>query len=130
MSRTGKLYFKLHKGAIKTEQILSFLRHLLRHTTRPIVIVWDNVGPHKAKAVREFIAREKRLEVHYLPPYCPEFNPDEWFWARLKGHELVGFAPDNVEELKRGIRLAVIRLRQKPSIIRSFYRASRLAEAA
>lgn len=130
VSRTGNLYFKLHKGAIRTSEILKFLRHLLRHTTRPIVIVWDNVGPHKAKAVRDFIALQKRLEVHYLPPYCPEFNPDEWFWARLKGHELVGFAPDNLAELRRGIRLAVVRLRQKPHIIRSFFRASRLAEAA
>lgn len=130
VSRTGSVYFKLHKGAIKTAEVLDFLRHLLRHTSRPLVIVWDNVGPHKSKAVQQFVASEKRLEVHYLPPYCPEFNPDEWFWARLKSHELVGFAPDDLAELKRGIRLAVVRMRRKPWIIRSFYRASRLAEVA
>lgn len=127
VSRRGHLYFRVHEGAVCTKQVIAFLRHLLRHIRRrPIVIIWDNVNTHHAKEVREYLRLHPRLQVHYLPPYSPELNPDEWFWAHLKRQELVGIAPRTTDELRGEVRRAVQRIRARPKLIRSFFHASDL----
>ena len=37
--------------------------------------VWDNGPPHKSKLVRDFLAKNPHIEVHYLPGFSPELNP-------------------------------------------------------
>jgi len=125
----GKLYFRVHKGAIKSKQVIAFLRHLLRHTRRPLVILWDGVGPHVSAQTRRFIEGQPRLQVHRLPPYCPELNPDEWFWANLKTRHLANHGAANLAQLRRLIRLAVVRIRRRPKLIASFYRACPLSQS-
>jgi transposase len=123
----GKLYFRVHPGSIKSPQVIAFLRHLLRHTRRPLVILWDGVGPHKSAQTRRFIEAHPRLQVHRLPPYCPDLNPDEWFWAHLKTRQLPNHGAQNLAQLRRKIRLAVVRVRRRPALIASFYRACALS---
>jgi transposase len=43
----------------------------------------DNLSPHKSLKVRELFA-SAGVEVWYLPPYSPEFNPIEMSFAKLK----------------------------------------------
>ena len=31
-----------------------------------------------SKKTKAFISGQKRLHVFYLPPYSPDFSPDEW----------------------------------------------------
>ena len=46
----GKLYIKVHEGSIKTDQVIAFLKHLLRHIRRrPIMVFWDG-GPLTARS--------------------------------------------------------------------------------
>ena len=47
-------------------------------------------------------------------------------WSHLKQHELAGYAPHDVRELRRGVRLSVLRMRVRPNLIRSFVAASHL----
>ena len=43
----GKLYIQVHKDTIATEEVVEFLRHLLRHVRRPpIMIFWNGRQPH------------------------------------------------------------------------------------
>lgn len=127
MSRRGKLYFKVHDGSIRTKQVVSFLRHLLKHIRRrTIVLIWDNAPIHHSNEVRQFLSSHRRIQAHYLPPYSPEFNPDEWFWAHLKMQELVGLAPHTTNDLRIEVAKAVKRVRARPQLIRSFFRASAL----
>jgi transposase len=42
-----------------------------------IVVVVDNYGIHKADAVTQWLARHPRIEVLFLPTYCPRANPIE-----------------------------------------------------
>jgi hypothetical protein len=44
----------------------------------------------------------------------------------LKKHELASYAPHDLDELCRGIRLSVMRMRFRPELIRSFVAASHL----
>ena len=51
-------------------------------------MVMDQAPPHVSKKTRNFIASQRRLHVFYLPPYSPDFNPDEKVWNHLKHQEL------------------------------------------
>ncbi len=91
-------------------------------------MVWDNIRPHKAVAVRSFVAKNhRRLSLEFLPPYSPELNPDEWLWRYLKHVELANFAPRDLAELKVALRGAVQRIRMRPKLMRSFLKASELS---
>lgn len=126
-STHGRLYMFVRRGTIATPQVIVFLRHLLRHVRGRIILVWDNLNTHKAKAVRELVARHaRRLTVEYLPAYAPELNPDEWLWRYLKRVELANYAPEDLSALKCALRGAVQRVRMRPRLMRSFLNASGL----
>jgi transposase len=46
-------------------------------------IIMDNASFHPKKELRK-IAGRYRLNLLLLPPYSPDFNPTEKFWANLK----------------------------------------------
>jgi transposase len=46
-------------------------------------IIMDNASFHRKKALRE-IASKYGVEILFLPPYSPDFNPIEKFWANMK----------------------------------------------
>ena len=77
---------------------------------------------------REFLEAHPRLEIHRFPGYSPELNPDEWVWSHLKDHELASYAPNDVREWRRGLRRGVMRMRDRPALIRSFVAATHLYE--
>ncbi len=123
----GRLYFNVHKSSIKGPQVIEFAEHLKRHIRRrPIMIFWDSGPHHRSKLVRAYLRKQRRLEVHRFPGYSPELNPDEWVWSHLKKHELASYAPHDLAELSRGVRLSVMRMRVRPQLIRSFVAASHL----
>lgn len=127
MTPAGRLYFRVHEDSVRGPQVVAFLRHLLRHIRRRLILVfWDSGSHHRARVVEAFLEEHPRLEVHRFPGYSPELNPDEWVWSHLKNHELASYAPHNVDELRRGIRLGVMRMRDRPRLFRSFVRAVHL----
>ncbi len=102
ISRTGQLVFRLHQKRITSVEIIDFLKQLLRHHRyRHLVVVMDQARPHTSKKTRSFIEEQKRLHVFYLPPYSPDFNPDEQVWNHLKHQELKGHHAKTKTELKK-----------------------------
>jgi transposase len=47
------------------------------------IVILDNLSSHKVRGVREAIAAAG-AHLLYLPPYSPDLNPIEKFFARLK----------------------------------------------
>ena len=94
------LYFRCHQRNIRRREVLTFLRHLLRHLRGPVIVVWDNAPIHKGAAVRDLCCRFPRLQLEYFPPYAPELNPDEGVWSDAKGR-LANGCPDDIEQLYR-----------------------------
>jgi transposase len=50
------------------------------------IVVMDNLGSHKANAIRAAI-RRAGARLFFLPPYSPDLNPIEKLFAKVK-HEL------------------------------------------
>jgi transposase len=64
-----------------TEAMSVFLEKLSRrHPDEDLLIFMDQAGWHKAKALRI----PKNVELAFLPPYCPDLNPQEQVWDELR----------------------------------------------
>jgi transposase len=54
------------------------------HNYSRITLYVDNAKWHKAKLVREYLAKQVTIELMFFPPYSPELNPTEWEWHELR----------------------------------------------
>jgi len=74
----------LFDGPINGEAFLAYVKGFLVPTLRPgDIVIMDNLGSHKGKAVRRAI-REAGARLLFLPKYSPDLNPIEQVFAKLK----------------------------------------------
>ena len=79
LNNLGLVRFAFYDGAVNTERLVEFLHALMADSAgRKVHLVVDNLRVHRAKRVQAWLADKTHLiELHYLPPYSPEANPDE-----------------------------------------------------
>ena len=71
-------------GPINGESFLAYIEQILVPTLKPgDVVIIDNLGSHKGKAVRRAI-RSAGAKLFFLPPYSPDLNPIEQVFSKLK----------------------------------------------
>ena len=71
-------------GPINGESFLAYVEQVLVPTLKPgDIVIIDNLGSHKAKAVRRAI-HTAGAKLFFLPPYSPDLNPIEQVFAKLK----------------------------------------------
>jgi putative transposase len=71
-------------GPINGTTFLAYVQAFLLPTLNPgDIVVMDNLGSHKGKAVRLAI-RSVGAKLLFLPPYSPDLNPIEQVFAKLK----------------------------------------------
>ena len=71
-------------GPINGESFLAYVEQVLVPTLKPgDIVIIDNLGSHKGKAVRRAI-RATGARLFFLPPYSPDLNPIEQVFAKLK----------------------------------------------
>ena len=75
----------LYDGPINGERFLAYVEQFLVPTLKPgDIVILDNLGSHKGKAVRKAI-RAVGARLVFLPKYSPDLNPIEQVFAKLKG---------------------------------------------
>ena len=73
-----------YTGTCNTELFNVWLQQVLIPELRPgQVVILDNASFHRSKASVEMI-RQANCEILFLPPYSPDLNPIEKFWANFK----------------------------------------------
>lgn len=71
-------------GPINGEIFRAYVTQFLLPTLKPgDIVVLDNLGSHKSKAVRDAI-RSAGAHLAFLPPYSPDLNPIEQAFAKIK----------------------------------------------
>ncbi len=71
-------------GPINGETFRLYVEKVLVPTLRPgDIVVMDNLGSHKRRAVRHAI-RSAGAKLFFLPKYSPDLNPIEQLFAKLK----------------------------------------------
>jgi transposase len=98
------------EGERKTS--LLFLQLLYKLTTKSypnakrIHVILDNYGIHDSAQVRLAMKSEAaaRLELHFLPPYCPDHNRIERIWKDLHDNVTRNHRCASMEELMAEVR--------------------------
>ena len=89
-------------GPINAEAFTTYVEKVLAPTLRPgELVIMDNLGSHKGKAVRRAI-RSVGAKLFFLPKYSPNLNPTEQVFAKLK-HLLRKTAARTVEAVVAAI---------------------------
>ena len=71
-------------GPVNGERFRLYVEQVLVPTLRPEdIVVMDNLGSHKSKAVRRAI-RATGAKLFLLPKYSPDLNPIEMLFSKLK----------------------------------------------
>ena len=74
----------LLEGPIDGESFRTYVEKVLVPTLRQgDIVIMDNLGSHKGKAVRTLI-RSTGAKLFFLPKYSPDLNPIEQVFAKLK----------------------------------------------
>ena len=89
-------------GPINGERFRLYVENVLVPTLKPRdVVIMDNLGSHKGKAVRRAI-RAAGAYLFFLPKYSPDLNPIEQLFSKLK-HWLRRAAKRTVEAVTNAI---------------------------
>ena len=71
-------------GPVNAEWFTAYVREMLVPTLKPgDIVVMDNLGSHKSRAVRDAI-KAAGARLWFLPPYSPDLNPIEQTFAKIK----------------------------------------------
>ncbi len=74
----------LIEGPIDGESFQTYVEKVLVPTLRQgDIVIMDNLGSHKGKAVRQPI-RSAGAKLFFLPKYSPDLNPIEQVFSKLK----------------------------------------------
>jgi len=122
ISKNGSLIFTLLEKRIASDEIIHFLKQMLKHhSRRHLVVVMDRATPHVSNKTQTFIDRQKRLHVFYLPSYSPDWNPDEYVWNHLKHQELKGHQAKTKAELKVLAKRKLQKMANNPQQLRGIF---------
>src|SRR5262245_13839419 len=118
----GRLVFRLYDKRITSVEVIEFLDQLLRHhPRRHLVVVMDQAPPHTSQLTAAFIQSQRRLHVFHLPPYSPDWNPDEKVWNHLKHQELRGHQAKTKPEIKDLSEQKLTAMAQNPELLRGIF---------
>lgn len=72
------------QGHCNTEVILTWVKNeFLPLLKTGMTVIWDNATFHKSPKIKKLI-ESVGCRLIFLPPYSPDLNPIEHFWATLK----------------------------------------------
>ena len=124
----GEFWFEIYTERLNASGFIALLKHFMRRRRTPVFLVLDGHPAHIAKSVADYVQSLKgRLELHFLPGYAPELNPDEFVWNHLK-HQGVSKKPLlRNESLRQRVHADLTEIRSQPALVRSFFKAPSVA---
>ena len=85
LNARGEFWAATYTGKLDAVAFVAFLSNFMKSQTGKVFLVIDGHPVHKAKTVQHYVdSLAGRLELHPLPPYAPDLNPDEFVWSHMK----------------------------------------------
>ena len=106
-SRTNELIW-VEGDSKNTLLFIQLLWKLHEHYKDAVTIhvILDNYSIHDTQEVKKSLATEvgQRIQLHFLPPYCPDHNPIERVWQDLHANVTRNHTCDSMSSLMRNTR--------------------------
>ena len=123
--RRLKLHLHSYWHTLRGEEVVAFLKQLLRLVHGPIILVWDRHPIHRRLSVQALLDGHARIQSYWFPTGAPELNPAEYIWSQLSEYT-ASTAPRNAAELGKNIRGGIARTRRSQSRLHACPAASGL----
>jgi transposase len=126
----GAFWYKVYSGTLTALFFIVMLKDLMKGRKKPVMLVVDGLPAHKAKSVAKYVQSTKgRLELHFLPPYAPDLNPDEFAWSHLKQNGTSKKPLRKNEALRQRVEQDLAEIKQDRKLVRSFFMAPTVSYA-
>jgi len=104
------------------------MRRLVRTSRQKVFLILDNLKVHHGKLVTAWLEKHRQqIEVFFLPPYAPGYNPDEYLNHALKLSVHSGKLPYTAADISHKIQSFMRRLQHNSYRILAFFHHSRLS---
>ena len=122
INEQGRVRFMVYQGTMNQQRLIQFLQQLLSTTKKKIFLILDNLKVHHGKLVAAWLEKHReKIEVFFLPPYAPEYNPDEYLNHGLKLSVHTGQLPYSAKDIIHKIHSYMRRLQHNPSLVANFF---------
>ena len=122
ISRQGKVRYMIYQDTMNQQRLIRFLARLVRGSERKIFLILDNLKVHHGKLVAAWLEKRKeKIEVFFLPPYAPEYNPDEYLNHALKISVHSGQLPYTTDDINHKIQSFMRKLLHHPLSVSNFF---------
>lgn len=130
VSAKGGFWSQTYSGMLNAGRFVEFLQAFRRGGRGRVFMVVDGHPSHRAKAVAAYVAACRgELELHFLPPYAPDLNPDEFVWQHAKTNGLAKKPLRQNESLKERVIQDLAKIKADRALVRSFFMAESVAYA-
>ena len=124
----GEFWYEIYTERLNAALFLELLKRFLRGRKRPVFLVLDSHPAHRAKLIAQHVQQLRgRLELHFLPGYAPELNPDEFVWNHLKRQGVSKKPLRRDEALRSRVEADLAAIQASRALVRSFFRAPSVA---
>ena len=118
------VYFLLYKDSMNSEKLIDFMTRLIKDSKKKVFLVLDNLRVHHSKVVTAWLDEHKaEIELFFLPPYAPEYNPDELLNSDIKRNAGAKQSPRSQAELEANVQNRLDYLSATPAHVAAFFRA-------
>ena len=122
VSAQGAFWCQVYTHTLKQGSFIEFLKEFLSSRREKVFLVLDSHPAHIANSVKEYVqSTQGKLELHFLPPYAPDLNPDEFVWNYLKGTGVARKPLRKNESLKERVEADLTKLKGDRKLLRSFF---------
>lgn len=131
ITNTGKSMFALYETSVNIDNFIDFLQKVIDSNSKKVYLIVDNLRVHHAKRVKVWEEEHSdRIKLFYLPPYSPEFNPDEYLNQDYKKNANKNNIPLNVKQLENNTRAYMESLQSSPEKVSNFFKHPSVSYAA
>jgi len=126
----GEFWAATYTGKLNAEAFVAFLENFMKGRGGKIFLVIDGHPAHKAKLVNKYVGSlDGRVELHSLPAYSPELNPDEFVWGHMKSNGDSKKPFKKNESISDRIDEDLAKIKANPQLVRSFFCAESVVYA-
>ena len=131
VTNRGQMRWKIFDGALNAGLLIDFMDRLTCGADHKMHLILDNLPVHHARPVKAWLAEHgEAIEVHYLPSYSPELNPNELLNAEVK-QVVTRQAPARTKpQLLKAASRHLRSVQRHPERIRRFFRHAPVQYAA
>jgi len=104
-TRSGQLLWVADRHK-RSGLFIELVRHVVRRNpqARRIHLIVDNYSIHSSRQTKLALAEWPQVQLHYLPPYSPDFNPIEREWRLLHAKVTRNHRCATIDELMEQVR--------------------------